>query len=228
MKRYSFEARKRERAIEKIVEQLRKVQWQYQNLIFLIGSILFALFLFKSSYLESLVESLRNLNYAGIFFSGIFYSFSLTVAPAIVAFYAFRKKFNPLIIASIGSFGALVGDSPIFRFVKTNLMKEIKLLWEKINSKTYYFKNSIFYYLFPFSNLLFSREFKIMIIKATRSKIYNFLIKILAFLLIISPLPNEFAIVILGVTKQKMRNFILLSYFCNFIGILGISYFLKF
>jgi hypothetical protein len=228
MKKYSFEARKRERAIEKIVEQLRKVQWQYKNLIFLIGSILFALFLFKSSYLESLVESLKNLNYIGIFFSGVFYSFSLTVAPALVALYAFRKKFNPFIIASIGSFGALAGDSLIFRFVKTNLMKEIELLWEKINSKTYYFKNSIFYYLFPFSNLLFSREFKIMIIKATRSKIYNLFTKILAFLLIASPLPNEFAIAILGATKQKMKDFIPLSYFCNFIGILGIFCFLKF
>jgi hypothetical protein len=227
MKKYSFEARKRRRAIEKVISQLQKVQWQYKNLILLIVSILFALFLLKSGHLERVIENLRNLSYVGMFFSGIFYAFSLTVAPAAVAFYTFGKKFNHFIIAGIGATGALVGDYLIFRFVKTNLMKEIELLWEKINSKTYYFKNSIFYRLFPFANLLFSREFKIMMIKATRSKIYNFFIKILAFLIIASPLPDEFGIALLGATKQKERDFIPFSYFCNFVGILGISYFYK-
>jgi hypothetical protein len=228
MKKYSFEVRKREKAIEKVINQLQKVQWQYKNLILLIASVLLALFLLKSGHLEKLIENLENLSYLGAFFSGILYAFSLTIAPSAVAFYAFEKKFNPFIIASIGAFGTLIGDYSIFRFVKTNLMREIELIFSQINNKSYYFKNSIFYRLFPFSNLLFSREFKIMMIKASRSKIYNLFIKILAFLIIASPLPDEIAITLLGATKQKAKEFIPFSYLCNFIGILGISYFHRF
>jgi len=60
--------------------------------------------------------------------------------------------------------------------------------------------------------------------KASRSRIYSFFIKIIAYLIIASPLPDELGVALLGTTKQKTKEFLILSYFMNFLGISGISY----
>ncbi|MEM4773134.1 MAG: hypothetical protein QW648_03970 [Nanoarchaeales archaeon] len=223
MKKYSFIDRKREKSIEKVIRKLKKLEWRYKNLILLLISIIFGIFLIKSKVIDNFAKEVGNLSYLGIFICGIFYAFSLSVAPSIAIFYSFGKVLNPFIIASIGALGSVIGDYLIFRFVKVNLKEEIKLIWEDINNK-FYFKDSIFYRIFPFSNLIFSFRFKLMMNKVYSSKIYNFLIKILAIIIIASPLPDEFGVTLLGLTNQETKSFILISYFCNFFGILSISY----
>lgn len=219
--RYSFRVRQREKKIENAVEQLKKVQWRYRNSIFLIISVLLAYFLLRDSRVENAILELKNLSYAGAFLSGIFFSFSLTVAPSTAILYLLGKRLNPIFIAAIGAGGCLIGDYLIFRFVKDKLIEEIKLIGEGINS---HFQNSIFYRIFPFSNLLLSNKFKIIMMKASHSRIYSFFIKIIAYLIIASPLPDELGVALLGTTKQKTKEFLILSYFMNFLGISGISY----
>jgi len=224
--KYSFKAERRKKNIEKLARPLVVLQWKYKSCMLLVISLVVAVFFLKSS-LQSLVERLGTVSYIGALIGGIFYSFSLTVAPSVAVLYSLGKKLNPFLIASVGASGAVLGDYLIFRFVRDNLAEEIKMLYEGINSK-FYFKDSVFYHIFPFSNLLLSPRFKLMLFKMRQSKTYSILIKILAGVIVASPLPNELGIALLGAAKQKAKEFILYAYLLNFIGIFGVCYLARF
>ncbi len=226
MKKYSYVERQRERQMRRLMKPLREAQWKYRNLMLLLVSLLIAYFMLRTAYLESLISSIGNFGIFGPFFAGMLYPFSLSVAPSMAIFYALSKKYSPITIGLIGAVGTVIGDYAIFKFAKEKLAKEIRLLLGQINSKTsYIFENSIFYKLFPFSNLVLSKRFRIFMIKARRSKIWRAAIWVITGLMIASPLPDELGIALLGMTNQKTRKFIIFSFLCNFVGIVGILYF---
>ncbi|MEM5834884.1 MAG: hypothetical protein QXQ69_03495 [Candidatus Aenigmatarchaeota archaeon] len=222
--KYSFEKRQREKKIERIVKELKRVRWQYRNTIFFLISISIAYLILRN---ESFVEMLYNLGrigYLGSFFSGLFYTFSLSVAISTVIFYKMGKYFNPFLIAFIGAFGSVISDYFIFRFVRDNLVDEIKLLVNNTSKKVVKtFKNSIFYKIFPFSNLALSETFERTWLKVSRSRKWKILISFLGCCMIASPLPDELGIALLGSIKLESKKFIIFSYLLNFIGIFLIA-----
>jgi hypothetical protein len=222
--KYSFQKRQRERKIEKIIKELEKVRWQYRNTIFFSISLLIAYFLLKNESIWKILYSLGKAGYLGSFFSGLFYAFSLTVALSTTVFYKMGKFFNPFLIALTGAFGSLMGDYLIFRFVRDNLADEIKLLINNTSKKiAYTFKKSIFYKLFPFSNLALSESFERIWFKVSRSKKWKFFVSLLGCFLIASPLPDELGIALLGSIKLDSKKFLVFSYVLNFIGIFFIA-----
>ncbi len=222
--RYSFQKRQRERKIEKIAKELEKVRWQYRNTIFFSISLFIAYLLLKNESIWEILFSLGKTGYLGSFFSGLFYTFSLTVAFSTAIFYKMGKFFNPFLIALTGSFGSLISDYLIFRFVRDNLAGEIKLLVNNTSKKiAHSFKKSIFYQLFPFSNLALSESFEKIWFKVSRSKKWKFFISLLGCFLIASPLPDELGIALLGTIKFDSKKFIAFSYILNFIGIFFIA-----
>jgi len=237
--KYSFEIRKTERKVENTVKRLRKVQWKYRNSIYLVVGILIAYAIINYSNLGVVVSNFRDLGYMGSIISGFMYAFSLTAAPATAIFYKLGAVLNPVYIAALGALGCVVGDFFIFKFVKDKLMEELKLLTEEIGDKIVFqsktilnhsafqssiFQNSLFYRLFPFSNLLLSKKFRITMLKAANLKAWKIFVAILAGLIIASPLPDEIGIALLGMIKYKTKYFLLYSFLLNFIGIFLISY----
>ncbi|MEM7825739.1 MAG: hypothetical protein QW412_02685, partial [Candidatus Aenigmatarchaeota archaeon] len=171
-----------------------------------------------------LLNRLGEVGYLDSFFSGLFYTFSLTVAFSTVIFYEMGKFFNPFLIALIGAFGSLVGDYFIFRFVRDNLVDEIKLLINNTGKKVAQsFERSIFYQLFPFSNLALSERFKRVWFKASYSRKWKFFVGLIGCSIIASPLPDELGIAFLGSIRFDTKKFLLLSYVLNFIGIFFIT-----
>jgi len=226
MKKYSFKWKRREKKVKEAIGKLKELEWKFKNTLLLMVSILSAYYLLKLRNFEDFLFGLKNFSYVGSFFSGVLYANSLTLAPSVSIFYLLGKKLDPFLIAAFGAAGSMLGDYLIFKFVKDNLMKELKLLSEEVfNTTNYYFQNSIFYHLFPFSNLALSKKFKIMMLKASRSKTYNLFIKLVGFFFIASPLPDELGIALLGITGQETKRFLFLSYLLNFTGIFSISYF---
>lgn len=174
VKKYSFTRRQNERRVEHLARHLKNAEWKYKNFILFVASILIAYALIRTGLLTGAISGLKGFGYVGSLISGMLYAFSLTAAPSTAIFFSLGKSMNPFLIATIGAIGCVIGDYFIFRFVRDNLMEEIKLLISETKDKTnFYFKNSLFYQIFPFSNLLLSRFFKTILYNISHSKLWK-------------------------------------------------------
>ncbi len=183
--------------VEREVKKTEKLVWNYKNLIVLILSIILAVFILKSDFLRIFLLKLGNLEYAGVFISGIFFTYGFTTAPSISMIYVLSRNLNPFLVGLIGAIGAILSDYLIFRFIKYNLSREIKSI---------------------------SKKFKIHPhLKKPYVKILKKLAPLIAGFIIASPLPDELAASILSAIKVNDIEFLLISFFSNFIGILIIA-----
>lgn len=242
-KKYSFERRQKGRLVENTVRQLTKVRWKYRNLIYLTVGIIAAYVIMKNVNFDAFISGLGGLGYVGAVASGFLYAFSLTAAPATAIFYKLGQMLNPLFVGVVGALGCVVGDYLIFRFVKNQLLEELALLSEEVGSKLsstingtisstinggignrFVFQKSIFYRIFPFSNLLLSNNFRVTMFRMSKSKAWRRIITLVASLIIMSPLPDEIGVALFGMIKSKTRYLILFSFLLNFTGIFLISY----
>ncbi|MFH8086350.1 MAG: hypothetical protein QW609_00820 [Candidatus Aenigmatarchaeota archaeon] len=66
--KYSFEKRQREKKIERIVKELKRVRWQYRNTIFFLISILIAYLILRNESFVEMLYSLGRIGYLGSFF----------------------------------------------------------------------------------------------------------------------------------------------------------------
>ncbi len=174
-----------------------KLIWNHKKLILLILSVVLAIFILKSSSLQKSLYNVGTLGYLGVFIAGLFFSYGFTTAPAMSILYLLGNNLNPINVAFIGAFGALISDYIIFRFVKYSLMDEIKKL---------------------------SNEFKFHPhLKKGYIKFLKKIAPLIASFIIASPLPDELAASILGSIKVNDKEFLLISYISNFIGILIIA-----
>ena len=180
--------------IRKDVLLTERLIWKHRNTILIILSILVAVALLKSEFINDFISRLGELKYVGVFLSGMFFSYGLTTAPAISILYLLAKNLNNIfLVALVGSFGALLSDYIIFTFVKYKVTKEIKQIADEIH---------------------FHPKFNRWAYRLMR-KIAPFI----GGLLIASPLPDELAIAVLGTSRIKEGSFLIISYVSKFIGI---------
>lgn len=214
MKRKS---RKTNKELEKTIYEIEELEWKHRNLILLAISIAIAYYILKSGYLQPFVSGLGNLGYVGSFFTGLFFAYGLTTAPAAVTLFILSENLNPFLIAFTAAFGAVLSDYLIFKFVRDSLVDEIKLLSKEIDNLTK-----------PIEDLLPYQQKRILIWKkVSRSKIWKNLIPVIAGFILASPLPDELGVAIFGAVKYDVKKFIVLSYCLHFIGILAITYLVK-
>ena len=223
VKKYSFERRQKAKPVESTIRHLTRARWKYRNSIYLAAGLVVAYLIISTDRFDAVVVELRSMQYFGILLSGLFYAFSLTTAPATAIFYKLGSSFSPVLIAGIGAFGTTVGDYLIFRFVKNKLMGELRMLTDEVGSKIF-FRNSIFYRIFPFSNLLLSKSFRISMFKIGKSKAWRTATIVLAGAVIMLPIPDEIGVAMMGAVNFKTKYFLLMSYCLNFAGILMIAY----
>ncbi len=214
MKGYSFQRRKLEKLFERIVSKVRL--FKYRNILFLILSILLAYYILNSAVLPKIL-SFQKLTYIGIFLVGILYSSTLTAAPATAILYISGKVMNPFIVSIVAAGGSVISDYILFKFIKENLIEEVKKLSEELN-------NRLLYKFEPLFNIILTRSFRLKLFKFSRSEKWKVFLPAISAMIIASPLPDELAVALLGAAKYEKRKFILFSYLSNFLGILFISY----
>ncbi len=173
--------------------------WTHRNTILFILSILLSYILLTSQYTHDLISSLGNFGYLGSFIVGMFYTYTLTVAPATVSLFVLGETLNPLLLALTGAAGAVLSDYIIYRFVKNTFVKELEE--------------------FP----TIKRSMHNTIKAVRKSKVLKYYIPLIAGLIIASPLPDELGAGMLGMIKFRPKKFLMYSYFFNFLGILIIT-----
>lgn len=168
----------------------------YQNLGIVALSILIAVLVANSSALEVFLSSIGEEWLIGSFLAGILFTSVFSAAPAAVLLGELAQTNSVWLVALTGAFGALAGDYIIFRFVRDRLTEDML-------------------------SLLQARKRRLK--KILRLPSARWILAILGFIIVASPLPDELGIALLGFAKTRHRIFFLLSFVANFLGILAIG-----
>lgn len=168
--------------------------WKYKNLTFLFISLLIAYFVLRNETLHSYLLHLGNLGYIGAFLAGILFVSTFTVATGVIILLVLAETLSPMEIGLIAGLGAVLGDFAIFRFVKDDLAREIRQIYN-----------------------LFDRDnhFK----KVLHTKYFSWTFPVIGAIIIASPLPDEVGVSLMGISKLKTYQFLLASFILNTIGI---------
>src|SRR3990167_7387455 len=114
--------------------------WKYKNLTFLVFSLVLAYFVLRNESLHSYLLHLGNFGYIGAFLAGILFVSTFTVATGAIILLILAETLSPIEIGLIAGLGAVVGDFFIFRFIKDDLVREIKQIYNIFDSH-HHFKN---------------------------------------------------------------------------------------
>lgn len=168
-------------------------QWKYKNLTALLVSLIILFVIVDTPYVQQFIHGIGDLGYLGAFIVGIFFVSTYTVAPSIVVLFTLANELNPLAVALIAGAGSLVGDFILFRFVRDNLIEELKLIVDAAGGK--------------YVRALYN------------SKFFIWLAPVLGAIIIASPFPDEIGIGMMGASKLKTWQFLAIAYVLNVTGI---------
>lgn len=171
------------------------LKWEHlvQDALFVIASVLLALFLSKSPLLSSIVDTAGGMGYLGAFVVGIFFTSVFTIAPAIVILAKLSLIHDPVVLVILGASGAVLGDLLIFRIVQSRLRADVYSLVGKTWTRKV---QHIFH-----------------------KKIYRKFAPFVAALVIASPLPDELGLILVGMSDNGDDNFLFLTFVGNAVGI---------
>lgn len=173
-----------------------KIKYPKFLLLFLIYAITITLISKRES--STLLHSyFSSISYLGTFFSGFFYAYGFTAAPATFSLLELSKHQNIFSAAFIAGVGALIGDIVIFLFIKHSFMDEIeKIKEEKISKTLRIIKKKMF------------------------GKLNDYIVPLIACTLIASPLPTEVGVTLLtSIKKLTIKKFMLLAYILHTMAI---------
>ena|SRR3989344_2440542 len=174
----------------------------YPKITVLIFCIVLSYVLFSSEKLTFWLDNLNQFNYVSSFIAGLLFSYGFS-APFAVGFFLKLNVSNPLPLALVAGFGALLSDLLIFKLIKFSMMDEFNRI-----KKTKPLK---------LVNFLLKKRFG--------SRALSYLSAIFAGIIIASPLPDELGVSMLsGLTTIKLHKFAVISYICNTFGILVMLY----
>lgn len=164
-----------------------------RDVVIVILTILLATYFYESGALESFLRATEDLGIIRIFVAGLFFTSIFTTAFSISIFIALGSTHDPVFVALIGGFGALLGDYIIFRFLKESISDDVE---------------------FVLSHTGFNR-----VKHALRMKSMRWLLTAIGALIIASPFPNEIGLAMLGVSGMSHKVFLPISYVLNVFGI---------
>lgn len=168
--------------------------WKYRNTGLLISSIILFFLVAETQFVLNIITHIGTWGYPGMFITGMFYVFTFTVAPALAILYKFTAIYSPLTIALVAGLGSALGDFLIFRFVRDNVVEELKPLFKRFEGST-------------------------TVYQLIHTPYFLWLTPILGAFLIASPFPDEVGVGMLGISRMKTWQFVLLSLPLNTAGI---------
>ena len=175
----------------------KQIRIKYPKLLLLLLSLLFAYILFKGKIFLPFHNFLLSLGYLGAFFSGFFYSYGFTAAPATAILLILAKEHNIIFASLIAGFGALIGSLIIFFYVRYTLRDELTKLSHE-----------------PLVHKIEVEEAKLF------GKHIHEIKMAFAGFLIASPLPTEIGISLMSSIKRiSIKKFAIISYLLNTAGI---------
>ncbi len=169
---------------------------KYPNLSILFSILFFTYIFYREGLLAQYVGGLADFGFISIFLVGMFFISTFTVVPATAILFLLEKSFGIPTVALIAGLGAMFGDYFIFRFVKEDLVEELKDIFNEVAGD-------------------FFMRFHWM----AHTKYFLWFGPVLGALVIASPLPDELGIGLLGIYKLDNKRFMLLSYILNTVGI---------
>lgn len=169
-------------------------RWKYQNLTFLVISIIVAIFLSRYEPFHEFLLRLGEFGYIGAFIAGILFVSTFTVATGAIILLVLAERLSPIEIGIIAGLGAVFGDFVIFRFVKDNLASEVESIYNHIDGDHH-------------------------IRRVFHSKYFSWSVPVIGALIIASPFPDEIGVSLMGISKMKTYKFLLVSFILNAIGI---------
>ena len=170
---------------------------KYPKFFLLLLTFIFAYIILESTTILPLRDTIVSLGFAGAFLAGVFYAFGLTAAPATALIIVIGQRHDILLTALVVGGGAVVGDLTIFRFIRYSFNDEIEKFREE-------------------------RVMRVLRSRLSR-RVTHYLLPMLAFLIIASPLPDEIGVSLLASLKDiSEKKFIFLSFILNTLGIIGI------
>ena len=161
---------------------------------FILLSIIIAIWLGESAEFERFLSALKNFEIIGSLIAGLFFTSIFTTAPAIVILSEIAQDSSPILVAVVGSFGALLGDLLMFKLLRDRLAKDFYALFHIDMNQRYF-----------------------------RIPRFRWLAYAIAGIIIASPFPDELGIAILGFSNSKTNLVIPISLIFNFIGILIVA-----
>ena len=167
---------------------------KYPKFILFIITVFLAYYFYQVAEYGPLHEQIIELKLVGAFIAGLFYTYGFTTAFSIAIFLVIAQSNNIVAAAILGGLGALISDFIIFEFIRKAFSDEIvSLSHEKII---------------------------VYINKKVPNTMKKYLIPVLSFLIIASPLPDEIGVGILAtIRKLSVLEFILVSFLGNMAGI---------
>lgn len=169
---------------------------KYPNLVIFFSIVFMTILFFYNGALQGWIEELEGLGYVGVILAGMFFVSTFTVLPAAAVLTFLSKDLDVAAMSLFAGLGAMIGDYLIFRFVKDDLAKELKLIFRQVGGNN----------IFKFHRII-------------HTKYFAWLGPVIGALIIASPLPDELGVGLLGIYQVENKKFILLSYIMNTIGI---------
>lgn len=167
------------------------------KIVLLGGIITIAAWFSQTHYPRSIIEALLPYWMLAAVFVGVLYTSFLTIPFAIIGLYLLSEHIDPIPLALLGGFGAMLGDliivkvfRVIFSFVSTGA---------HIKDKTDWF---------------------VFLKKLLKAWNLNTFAVIIGAVIIASPLPDEAGLALLGLSNISYTKLMLLSFILNTVGIL--------
>lgn len=189
---------KKKKKFWSFLKREKKFKIRYPRLLAFVLTIIVAIVLFYE-WLNSEVfhNFLTSLWYLGTFLWWLLYSYGFTSTSATAVLLIIAKEKILLLSILIAGVWALISDLVIFFFAKTSLLKEINALKKEA-------------FVVKIRNFL----------KKTFGSWYRHIMPIVAWILIMSPLPTEIWVTMLASrNKMSTKKFLLIAYILHTIGI---------
>ncbi|KKW42843.1 MAG: hypothetical protein UY92_C0003G0049 [Candidatus Magasanikbacteria bacterium GW2011_GWA2_56_11] len=166
-------------------------------------SILLAAAAYAWGWFDKVADIPGSFGYVTSFIAGLMFSSTFTAAPAAFLFVEFGSHLSPLSVALVGGLGAMAGDLIMYRFIKNNLLKELKTL----------------------GALLFSTRSRVYLERISRHRVFLWTTPFIASLLIASPLPDELGVALFSLVNFQPKYLSLITFLLNAAGIFALVFF---
>ncbi len=179
------------------MQELRVKLARYKLLSIFLLSVMFAIFVAENDVINSFLHHLGSFGYVGALIAGILFVSTFTTVTSIVLLSILAQDINPIALAIIGGFGAMIGDLLVYRFLKNNVDQELMLV--------------------------FGNEGERHVKRILKSKYIAWTLPIIGALIIASPLPDELGLGVMGLSKISETKLMIVSFISNAFGILAIA-----
>ena len=186
-----------------------KFRIKYPNLTLFGISIIVAILLMYFGILDMLLGNLGSFGYLGALIAGILFPITFTSPIAAIALFYLGEHYNFLVVAGIGTIGAVLGDLIIFHLIKGGVTTEIEEIREEYKEAH------------PIHG---HRERHRELVKLFHSRPFHALALFMGAIFILAPGPDELGIAIFASYNVDMRKFIPLSLVLNAASVLIVTW----